>query len=154
MPATILEHIDTLATFDEQRTRLKDAWVLVRDNRIEALDPAGSEPQEADQRIDMPGHGVLPGLISTHHHYFQTLLRNLPGMQQASLFPWLNDLYLLMSEVADEDQYVATLVAHAELLLSGCTTTVTLLVFCSEDEQAPFFLSMSHGLTANQSRGQ
>jgi cytosine/adenosine deaminase-related metal-dependent hydrolase len=45
-------------------------------------------------------------------------------MQNASLFPWLRDLYLLMSEVTDEDQYVASLVAQAELLLSGCTTEV------------------------------
>ncbi|HEY3343879.1 MAG TPA: 8-oxoguanine deaminase [Anaerolineaceae bacterium] len=124
MSTILLEHIDTLATFDRERTRLKDAWVLVSDNRIEALGPAGSEPHEADQRIDLSGHVVIPGMINTHHHNFQTMLRNVPRMQGASLFPWLNDLYLLMSEVTDEDNYISTLVAHAELLLSGCTTTV------------------------------
>jgi 8-oxoguanine deaminase len=124
MTTTLFEHIDTLATFDEQRTRLQNAWVLVKDQKIEALGPAGSEPAQADERVDLAGHVMLPGLISTHHHNFQTLLRNVPRMQNASLFPWLHDLYLLMSEVSDEDNDVSTRVAHAELLLSGCTTTV------------------------------
>jgi len=123
MPTLLLEHIDTLATFDEDRHRLNDAWVLVHDAQIEAVG-AGEAPPPADRRIDLRGHIVLPGLISTHHHNFQTLLRNVPSMQNVSLFPWLHDLYLLMSEVTDEDQYVATMTAHAELLLSGCTTSV------------------------------
>lgn len=124
MTSILLEHIDTLATFDEQRRRLRNAWILVRDNLIEAIGTEGSQPREVDQIIDLSGYVVIPGLISTHHHNFQTLLRNVPHMQNASLFPWLHDLYLLMSEVRDEDQYTATMVAHAELLLSGCTTTV------------------------------
>jgi cytosine/adenosine deaminase-related metal-dependent hydrolase len=124
MPTILLEHIDTLATFDEQRLLLRNAWVLVRDNQIEAIGVEGAQPTGADQTMDLSGYVVLPGLISTHHHNFQTLLRNIPHMENASLFPWLHDLYLLMSEVRDEDQYVATMVAHAELLLSGCTTTV------------------------------
>ena len=124
MSTILLEHIDTLATFDEQRRLLHNAWVLVRDSQIEAVGVQGQQPETADQRLDMSGYVVIPGLISTHHHNFQTLLRNIPHMQNASLFPWLHDLYLLMSEVRDEDQYTATMVAHAELLLSGCTTTV------------------------------
>lgn len=124
MPTMLLEHIDTLATFDEQRRVLRNAWVLIRDNQIEAIGVEGTQPTGADQTMDLSGYVVLPGLISTHHHNFQTLLRNIPHMENASLFPWLHDLYLLMSEVRDEDQYVATMVAHAELLLSGCTTTV------------------------------
>lgn len=124
MPTILLEHIDTLATFDEQRRLLRNAWVLVRDNQIEAIGVEGTQPTGADKTMDLSGYVVLPGLISTHHHNFQTLLRNIPHMENASLFPWLHDLYLLMSEVRDEDQYIATMVAHAELLLSGCTTTV------------------------------
>ena len=124
MTTLLLEHIHTLATFDEHRRRLNDAWVLVCDGAIADVGIAGQEPTYADRRIDLGGYVVLPGLISTHHHNFQTLLRNVPSMQNASLFPWLHDLYLLMSEVTDEDQYVATMTAHAELLLSGCTTSV------------------------------
>lgn len=124
MATLLLHNIDTLATFDEQRRVLQNAWILLRGNRIEAIGDAGIKPPAADRRMDLSNYVVLPGLISTHHHNFQTLLRNVPSMQNASLFPWLHDLYLLMSEVRDEDQYVATQVAHAELLLSGCTTSV------------------------------
>ena len=108
MTTILLEKIDTLATFDEQRRVLKNAWVLIRDDAIEAIGTAGSEPVEADRRIDLAGHVVLPGLINTHHHMFQSLLRNVPLLQDVSLFKWLDVLYVLMSEVTDEDQYVAS----------------------------------------------
>ena len=120
MGTILLHNIDTLATFNRERRVLKNAWLLIRDDAIEALG-SGDEPQ-AERRIDLSGHIVLPGLINTHHHLFQSLLRNLPPLQDVSLFSWLRVLYLLMSEVRDEDQYVASMVNHAELLLSGCTT--------------------------------
>ena len=120
----LLHSIDTLATFDENRRRLGDAWILVRDNRIEAVGTRGTEPGQVDQRIDLTDHVVMPGLVNTHHHQFQSLLRNIPSMQDSSLFRWLHDIYLLMSELTDEDLYVSSLINHAELLLSGCTTTV------------------------------
>jgi cytosine/adenosine deaminase-related metal-dependent hydrolase len=63
-------------------------------------------------------------MVNTHHHQFQSLLRNVPSMQDSSLFRWLRDIYLLMSELTDEDLYVSSLLNHAELLLSGCTTAV------------------------------
>ncbi len=122
MPSLLLHHIDTLATFDEQRRRLHNAWVLIRENRIEAVG-AGTDPlPAADRRLDLSGRVVLPGLINTHHHQFQSLLRNVPCLQDSSLFPWLRDLARLMGELTDEDLYTASLLNHAELLLSGCTT--------------------------------
>lgn len=124
MGTILLKNIDTLLTFDEQRRVLKNAWILLRDEQIDSLGLMGSEPLTADRILDLEGKLVLPGLINTHHHLFQSMLRNVPSMQNASLFDWLHDLYLLMSEVTDEDQYVASLTAQAELLLSGCTTNV------------------------------
>jgi 8-oxoguanine deaminase len=130
MSSILLENIHTLATFDEQRRRIQDAWILVRDNKIEAIGSMGSQstdvdkPAEVDQRIDLTGHVVMPGMINTHHHLFQCLLRNVPALQDSNLFRWLKVLFLIMSEVRDEDHYSATLVNHAELLLSGCTTNV------------------------------
>ena len=67
MGTILLENIDTLATFDQERQVLKDAWLLIRDDAIEALGVVGSEPPPADRRIDLSGHVVLPGLINTHH---------------------------------------------------------------------------------------
>lgn len=124
MGTILLERINTLATFNEKREVLHDAWVLIRDKQIEALGVHGTEPLVVDERMDLTGYVVLPGLVNLHHHFFQSLLRNVPSLQDVSLFRWLHDMYLLMSEVTDEDQYYATKVNTAELLLSGCTTAV------------------------------
>lgn len=124
MSTLLLHHIDTLATFDPDRNRYRNGWILIRDNVIDSIGDYGSEPQQADTKLDLTGYVVLPGMINTHHHLFQSLLRNIPKLQDVALFDWLYYMYLLMSEVHDEDQYVATMVNHAELLLSGCTTNV------------------------------
>lgn len=124
MSTILLEHIDTLATFDADRLRLKNAWILIRDQIIEAVGTGSTPPPQADKRLDLSGYVVLPGLINTHHHLFQCLLRNIPVLQDITLFPWLHSMYLLMSEVHDEDYYTASKINHAELLLSGCTTNV------------------------------
>jgi len=124
MKTLLLKNIDELATFNDNRERIKNAWLLVRDHQIGGIGTMKNPLPEADEVMDLRGYIVLPGMINTHHHLFQSLLRNIPILQDVSLFDWLHYMYLLMSEVNDEDQYVAALVNHAELLLSGCTTTV------------------------------
>ena len=124
MSRLLLENIDTLATFDDQRRVLHNAWILVNDRVIEALGTAPYSGGPVDQRLDLSDYVVLPGLVNLHHHFFQALLRNIPTLQDVSLFSWLRDMQLMMGEVSDEDLYVATKVNVAELLLSGCTTTV------------------------------
>jgi 8-oxoguanine deaminase len=133
MGTILLKNIHTLATFDEARTRLNGAWVLIRDDQIEALGPTGSEPAGADQTLDLTDHVVLPGLINMHHHLYQSQLRNLPGLQDVPLFQWLTNLFTVAGEMSDEDLYVASFVSLAQLLLSGCTTTVDHLTFRVND---------------------
>lgn len=125
MPSILLKNIDLIATFNDDRQVIRNGWILINDQQIEALaSHANISAPNADQTIDLSGYLVMPGMINTHHHLFQCLLRNIPAMQDVSLFSWLHTLYLLMSEVRDEDQYFATMLNHAELLLSGCTTNV------------------------------
>ncbi len=124
MSTLLLEKIDTLAAFDEQRRVLKNAWLLVDGNRIRGIGTGDYDGDPVDQRLDLSGYVVLPGLVNLHHHFFQALLKNVPSLQDVSLFRWLRDMGLLMSEVRDEDLYVATKLNVAELLLSGCTTAV------------------------------
>ncbi|MBN1264931.1 MAG: 8-oxoguanine deaminase [Anaerolineales bacterium] len=124
MSTLLLEKINTVATFDENRTRLKNAWILIRDQQIDSIGTGTPPVEKVDQRINLSGHVVLPGMVNTHHHLFQALLRNIPALQDVALFDWLHTMYLLMSEVTDEAQYVSALVNQAELLLSGCTTNV------------------------------
>ena len=66
---------------------------------------------------------VLPGLINTHHHFYQTLTRALPAAMDRELFPWLQALYPVWARLTPEALDLGVTVAMSELLLSGCTTT-------------------------------
>ncbi len=66
---------------------------------------------------------ILPGMVNTHHHFYQTLTRNLPAAQDATLFDWLRTHYPIWARLTPEAIYVSTKVAIAELMLSGCTTS-------------------------------
>ena len=79
-------------------------------------------PQAADEILDLTGHIVLPGLINTHHHFYQTLTRAVPAAQDANLFNWLKTLYPIWARMRPEDIRISTQTALAELALSGCTT--------------------------------
>ena len=72
--------------------------------------------------MDLSGHILLPGLINTHHHFYQTLTRAVPAAQDANLFNWLKTLYPIWGRMTPEDIRVSTRTALAELALSGCTT--------------------------------
>jgi 8-oxoguanine deaminase len=113
----------TVATMDNARREIKNASILVEGNRITAVGPAHALPQTADEVIDATGHAVLPGLINTHHHMFQSLTRVVPAAQDASLFGWLKALYPIWARLTPEMIRVSTQTAMAELLLSGCTTS-------------------------------
>jgi 8-oxoguanine deaminase len=109
-------------TFDDADRVLRDASILVRDGAIEALGPAGEMPREADRVVDARGCIVIPGLVNTHHHFYQTLTRAVPGTQDVELFDWLVALYPIWARLTPTALRSATAVACAELLLSGCTT--------------------------------
>ena len=66
---------------------------------------------------------MLPGLINTHHHMFQSLTRAVPAAQDGELFDWLKELYPIWRGLTPEMVYVSTQTAMAELILSGCTTS-------------------------------
>ena len=80
---------------------------------------AGEEP-EADERVDLGGAVVTPGLVNTHHHLYQTLTR--ARAQEADLFSWLRELYPVWARIDAEAEYAAARTGLAELALSGCTT--------------------------------
>ena len=123
----LIRNARCIATFDHadplQARELRDASVLIRGNRIEAIGGADSLPQDADQVIDARNHLVTPGLVNTHHHMFQSLTRAIPAVQNVELFGWLRGLYPLWAGLTPEMVRVSTQVAMAELLLSGCTTS-------------------------------
>lgn len=123
MRTLLIRGAECVATQDDAGRELRDASVFVRGNRIEAVGPAGQLPREADEVIDARGHLVVPGLVNTHHHMYQSLTRALPGVQDAELFTWLRGLYPVWAGLTPEMVRVSTQVAMAELLLTGCTTS-------------------------------
>ena len=122
MSTLLLKHATLLITMDEKRRRIGQGGLLVRDNIIEMVGPSSELPQEADRVIDASGMVVLPGLVNTHHHLYQTLTRALPAVQDVELFDWLVALYPIWAELTAEAVYVSAQIGLAELILSGCTT--------------------------------
>lgn len=107
---------------DDHRREIPGGGLFVRDGFIEQVGFTGELPAEADSVLDLRGHIVLPGLVNTHHHFYQTLTRAVPAAQNANLFNWLVTLYPIWARISPEDIYTSTQTALAELALSGCTT--------------------------------
>ena len=97
--------------------------IVVENGRIVELVPAGGAPSRPAAAFDASRHVVLPGLVNTHHHFYQTLTRCLPAALDRPLFGWLQALYPVWARLTPEALDAAVTVAMAELLLSGCTTT-------------------------------
>jgi len=123
MTTLLIRNARLLVTMDEQRREIADGAVFVRGNVIEAVGPTAELPTTADEVIDAHDQIVIPGLVNTHHHMYQTLTRALPAAQDSELFGWLRALYPVWAGLTPEMARVSTQTAMAELLLSGCTTT-------------------------------
>ncbi len=120
MGTLLVRHARVLATMDG--TEIEDGAIFARDGWIEAVGRTADLPDVADEIVDLTGHVVLPGLVNTHHHLYQTLTRVVPGAQNAGLFDWLRTLYPVWARMTPDHVRVATTVGLAELALSGCTT--------------------------------
>ncbi|MGH2536618.1 MAG: amidohydrolase family protein, partial [Candidatus Promineifilaceae bacterium] len=106
---------------DDARREIAGGGLFARSGVIEQVGPSAELPAAADTVLDLAGHIVLPGLVNSHHHLYQTLTRAL--VPDADLFSWLKTLYPIWANLTDEGVYVSTLVGLAELMLSGCTTS-------------------------------
>jgi cytosine/adenosine deaminase-related metal-dependent hydrolase len=107
-----------VVVMDDAGTEHDDGWVLVEEDVV-AGTGVGAEP-EADERVDLAGAVITPGLVNTHHHLYQTLTR--ARAQESNLFGWLKALYPLWARLDEEAEHVAARTGLAELALSGCTT--------------------------------
>ncbi len=122
MSTLLVKNAAIIVTMDKNDRELRGAAIFCRDGFIEQIGPAAELPQEADEVLDLRDHIVFPGVINTHHHFYQTLTRALPGAQNANLFNWLKYLYPIWARMNPEDIFLSTQTALAELALSGCTT--------------------------------
>jgi len=121
MTTLLAKNARVLVTMDDERREIENGGLFIRDNVIEAVGPTDTLPPTADTVLDLRDHVILPGLINTHHHLYQTLTRVIA--QDADLFTWLKTLYPIWANMTDEAVYVSTVTGLAELALSGCTTS-------------------------------
>jgi len=135
MGTLLLKNASMLVTMDDERRTIADGAIFAAGNVIELVGATPDLPAEADTVIDATGMVVLPGLINTHHHLYQTLTRALPAVQNANLFDWLTYLYPIWAELTAEAVYHSALVGLAELLLSGCTTVSDHLYLVPKDSR-------------------
>lgn len=123
MGTLLVKNIHTLVTMDDERREIRSGALFIRDHVIEQVGSTEALPATADDVLDLKGrHVVLPGLVNTHHHFFQTLTRAVPAAQNCDLFDWLRVLYPIWSKLTATDIYASAQMAAAELMRSGCTT--------------------------------
>jgi cytosine/adenosine deaminase-related metal-dependent hydrolase len=123
MSSLLVKHAALLVSMDDNDSHWTDGGLYVEENVIRQIGPTDKLPQQADRVIDAGDMILLPGLVNTHHHFYQTLTRNLPEAQDVNLFHWLRTLYPIWAGLTPEAIYLSTKVAIAELMLSGCTTS-------------------------------
>src|SRR6266567_7044948 len=123
MGTLLVQHATLIVGMDDADTRWEDGGIYVQDNVIQQIGPTDQLPQQADRIINARRMIILPGMINTHHHFYQTLTRNLPEAQDANLFQWLRIHYPIWARMTPEAIAVSTKTAMAELMLSGCTTS-------------------------------
>lgn len=143
----LIKNADFVVTCDSEDRVFEDAEVLIDDERIVGVRgkrywqasgitakgseervvrdcPADDEEWQANETIDATGMIVYPGLINTHHHFYQIFTRNILAVQNMELFPWLKYLYEIWKNLNEDTIHYSTLTSLGELLATGCTTAV------------------------------
>jgi len=111
-----------VATMDDASQEYSGGHILIEDGVISSLGPETINVP-ADEVIDASKAVVLPGLVNTHHHLYQSLTRNIPLMQDTPLFEWLVNHYEVWREVTSESIKVSAKTALLEMMKSGVTTS-------------------------------
>ena len=119
----LIRNIHTLATMDDGGAVLEGASLYMEGGEIRQVLKSGAPLPAAGRIIDGRYSAVIPGLVNTHHHLYQTLTRAYGPAANAELFDWLRTLYPVWARLDEEAVQGAALAGMAELLLSGCTTT-------------------------------
>jgi 8-oxoguanine deaminase len=155
MTTLLVKNARLLVTMDAQQREISDGGLFVEDGFIKQVGLSNELPQSADQVLDLQDHLVLPGLVNTHHHFYQTLTRAVPAAQDANLFHWLKTLYPIWARMTPVDIYISTKTALAELALSGCTTASDHLYLFPNGSRLDDEIAAAHemGVRIHASRG-
>ncbi len=119
----LLKNCFFIETFDQEEP-LYNYDILIEDNKITKIgENLIVDNVDTAAVIDCSDCVVIPGLVNTHHHFYQTLTRNLKPVQNAELFEWLTYLYEIWKNIDEQAVYYSSLIAIGELLKTGCTLT-------------------------------
>lgn len=118
---SLIRNARAIVTCDAEDRVYWDADILVQGPKIVKIGRNLADP--CDQIIDATDHFIYPGLINTHHHFFQTFVRNLRTIDYPNMTvpEWLDKIYRIFQVVDDEVIYYSSLTAMADLLKHGCT---------------------------------
>jgi len=155
MTSLLVKNSKILVTMDENRREIAGGGIYIEDGFIRQVDDTANLPVTADRILDLQNHILLPGLINTHHHFYQTLTRVIPDAQNVNLFNWLKTLYPIWAKMTPEDIYVSTKTALSELALSGCTAASDHLYLFPNGSKLDdeIFAAEEIGLRLHASRG-
>jgi len=127
----LIQHAHLVVTMDDADTHIRDGGIYIEDNVIRQIGESDTLALErpADVTIDASDMVVLPGLINTHHHFYQTLTRNLPAAQNADLFTWLRVHYpiwagLTPEAIAVSQPIPAAMIASVSPLIGGLLVAI------------------------------
>ncbi|WP_428239620.1 8-oxoguanine deaminase [Gynuella sp.] len=113
---------EPLAVYQDAVADCRGGIVVEQSKIVELLGLNEQPSAPVDEVFDASNLVITPGLINTHHHFYQTLTRCLPEAMNKPLFPWLKALYRVWERLTPELLEVSSELAAAELMLSGCTT--------------------------------
>ena len=141
----LFSDVTLIGTMDEEGREIENGYVLVDGNKI---DYVGSEKPEGkfDRVIDGRGKLMLPGFVNTHHHFYQSLFRNIKGVNDLPLFPWLTTLYEMWKNIDEEAVHISTIVSILEMMKSGVTTTTDHLYLVPENNNFIFDAQIEGGI--------
>ncbi len=125
MKKLLIKNASWVYTLDSQNSVHTDIDILIEGNKIKSI--SHNIHEDVDKVIDGKDKVVIPGLVNTHHHLYQTLTRCIPIVQDAKLFVWLTNLYEIWRELTPEAVYWSTLLGLGELMLTGCTLSTDML---------------------------
>jgi len=155
----LIKNAKVITTMNANRDQLKDNDILIKGNKIHKIAKnIDVSNEQIDEVIDGSKYYVYPGLINTHHHFYQTFTRNIPQVQNVELFDWLKFLYPIWSRLTPEVVYYSTLVATGELLKTGCTTSVDHFYVFPKNQPPElldneFYAAKEIGIRLHSSRG-
>ncbi len=124
MKRLLIKNADWILTMDAGRRRLKHSDILVEDNVIAKIGSGFESEGPFDEVIDAKGMIALPGFVNTHHHCYQSLVRNITVANGLTLEPWLAVVYEIFQELSPESVDAGIMVSLGELLKTGCTTSM------------------------------